>query len=556
MEKLTLYERLHVHVAKKELKKLFEKIGVNYELTSKDTPEYPQCTFDYKYTNQYSFSCARDLEQVLDYLSEQLKTIEQSKCSNGYIFLASHEIELLEWIKLFDVEWSEFLRKLSENLRTFSIHFILEGSNQCITVLEQENTYEVYKKPLLSASQIAEQNIERFIADFKASKGEIPNGRHRLLTLAEDSEPFFQLCQYFLSTDTDTSDVASEKQQFGSLLVEVLNLPNNKEKNQKWVIKHAALQFPELFHAHLAGCPEALAWRNLPPVQIEPFKQKLLAPEISTSDKRALLECLLQTRDLATVQFAYQFAVDTNINPACNAPIDDDDLELVGFTVRDGNVVSYCHQPVFHLQFPSQYLYRYAGKHPPPYQHPTYHLSPLEQRYQFGGVLQDDEKNPFSHLITLDPIPEGLPIIGLNKLTLGIHLAILNQTFEPVYYQHDPQGNPHPMASAIFEPKWVELPIKATQVALAKTPSRWVLQSDLHGFDEENLFRLGGEPTWIQNAEVLECPVCQTKMDFLMQLASQLPDLENQEILFGSGGICYIFWCDACNVNGYIQQCT
>ncbi|WP_302685230.1 hypothetical protein [Acinetobacter bereziniae] len=41
-----------------------------------------------------------------------------------------------------------------------------------------------------------------------------------------------------------------------------------------------------------------------------------------------------------------------------------------------------------------------------------------------------------------------------------------------------------------------------------------------------------------------------------MQLDTDLPDMENGEVYFGSGGICYVFWCDQSQVSGYLVQCT
>ena len=92
-------------------------------------------------------------------------------------------------------------------------------------------------------------------------------------------------------------------------------------------------------------------------------------------------------------------------------------------------------------------------------------------------------------------------------------------------------------------------------VTLAKTPDRWVFQ---HFNSRENLFKLGGEPTWVQPAEVLTCPLSGEKMDFIMQLDSELPaEVEDDIVQFGlDAGICYVFWCDRTKVSGYLMQST
>ena len=127
-----------------------------------------------------------------------------------------------------------------------------------------------------------------------------------------------------------------------------------------------------------------------------------------------------------------------------------------------------------------------------------------------------------------------------------------------VFYQHDEKG--YPIKINTRTDYKIDYPfdnaIKETFVRFALTPSRWKFQSWGSSNSRESLFRLGGEPTWIQGAEVLVCPICGEKMDFLMQLDTDLPDVKDSELMFGSGGICYIFWCNKTKVSGYIMQCT
>ncbi|WP_304344886.1 hypothetical protein [Campylobacter showae] len=52
------------------------------------------------------------------------------------------------------------------------------------------------------------------------------------------------------------------------------------------------------------------------------------------------------------------------------------------------------------------------------------------------------------------------------------------------------------------------------------------------------------------------CPICGEKMGFLIQLDSELPSCEDGELLFGSGGILYVFWCESSRVSAFFMQCT
>lgn len=178
-----------------------------------------------------------------------------------------------------------------------------------------------------------------------------------------------------------------------------------------------------------------------------------------------------------------------------------------------------------------------------------------DKHFAFGGLIQEDSHNPFIHLVTFEEIPKGLNIKSLERLKLGMHIRELNE-YSEIFYQHDQFGEPTKIGDTTVVESYPDLAIKHTQICFSETPSRWLYQSWGSSNGRENLFRLGGEPTWIQSPQVLTCPVCNEKMDFLMQLDTDLPDMENGEVYFGSGGICYVFWCDQSQVSGYLVQCT
>lgn len=90
----------------------------------------------------------------------------------------------------------------------------------------------------------------------------------------------------------------------------------------------------------------------------------------------------------------------------------------------------------------------------------------------------------------------------------------------------------------------------------AQMPRRWFWQAWGCSNSRENLNRVGGEPSWIQDAEYPSCPSCDKLMPYLFQLDSDLPTAGGGEWLWGSGGIAYGFWCDGCRISGVIWQCT
>lgn len=218
----------------------------------------------------------------------------------------------------------------------------------------------------------------------------------------------------------------------------------------------------------------------------------------------------------------------------------------------------YCSQRVYHIIFPRGYFGAPYASHLAKY-HPTWRFEGGEAGYRLGGVLDEadgDAQNPLFHLITLDPLPRDLPVRSLPRLILAAHVREINEG-EVVFYEHDAQGMPRRIGERTQIEYVQDEPIMECEVALAPTPSRWAAQDWGMSNSRQNLARIGGEPSWIQGAQVPTCPICGEKMEFLMQLDSELPSCEQGgEVYFGSGGILYVFWCEWTRVSGFFMQCT
>ncbi len=407
------------------------------------------------------------------------------------------------------------------------------------------------------------------IAEFKDKGWQVQQLYKRIFDLCANSEDIFSFCKLFLvefekgaTIFDDSLSYVSEK-QFAELIVLALAILKDKDnENAAEVIHYASLQFPELLHQHLELIFELkpnessyysdFPWRYLSSDSLAYYKERLVNPTSEKSEKQKLFNCLLETRDIKALQFAMQYAQETKLFDTAYYLIAS--LEEVGFTMRNGKIERYCSDTVKHFCFPSNYFSINNPIQINKKQHPTWNLISKKNQYAFGGEINED--SAFTHVVTLDSlILNTIGITGLEHLTLGVHINELNEN-GIVFYQHNTDGTPQVIGELLNDIELSESPIKATQILLADTPKRWRNQSWGSANGRENLFRFGGEPTWIQGASVLTCPICTEKMSFILQLDNDLPNIKNSEVYFGSGGMCYAFWCNKDKVSGYIMQCT
>ena len=118
-----------------------------------------------------------------------------------------------------------------------------------------------------------------------------------------------------------------------------------------------------------------------------------------------------------------------------------------------------------------------------------------------------------------------------------------------LFYGHLDNGSEKGLTNEIrIEYPYSNYPLKETIVDLAFTPKEFERQKW-----EGNCNRLGGDPIWVQEPEKLKCPNCVQDINYIFQLDSGLPDLNERNssgIMFGNDGMLYAFWCDKARISG------
>jgi hypothetical protein len=219
-------------------------------------------------------------------------------------------------------------------------------------------------------------------------------------------------------------------------------------------------------------------------------------------------------------------------------------------------------QASYHIVFDKQYQLKMRVDNG----HPTCALEPLnDTEYLFGGNLGDKNDQHLNQLISLNPVPKNIGVTNLPQLTLAINFQLFfyaQVQNKLLVYQHDADGYPTLMTKGIVPGEYDRRPLLEAKVKLATTPLEWAKQK----WEDGNINKLGGIPTWVQYPEFPKCPTCGRQMKFLIQLNNDLPvseprrleddSIHKDTIMFGNDGICYGYWCDKDKVSGYIWQCT
>ncbi|TWO68661.1 DUF1963 domain-containing protein [Caenimonas sedimenti] len=325
------------------------------------------------------------------------------------------------------------------------------------------------------------------------------------------------------------------------------------------LVAHASLQFPDLLHPHLGQIFEARPnkdtyyeqwpWRSSGEAAGEHLLDVLACPPSEAAALRAWL-CLLETRHetLLRVAEAKADAVPLEL------PFADYLLEI-GFAWPHGPMYT---SEVSHLIFAEGYFTAPRATWTARTLHPSWHVEGTGVACRVGGCAAGTCGlcgGQLHHLLTC-PLPAGNGESTCEPIAFVTCLSCLGWE-KPLLSYHHPVGDcPRSLDVGNIVPQFPALPLRETVAQLTPTPSRWRWQDWGLSNSRENLCRVGGYPTWVQSAEYPACPGCEERMRFVLQLDSELPTENDGEWLWGSGGVCYAFWCASCRNSSLFWQCT
>jgi hypothetical protein len=339
------------------------------------------------------------------------------------------------------------------------------------------------------------------------------------------------------------------------------------------IVAYASFQALSALHPHLCriflhrpnanSYYETCPWRESGEQHLDYLQDVIERRSSSDESRKRAWVAMLQTRDTRAVELAISFS--GTIASAINSSSPSDwilaNLHLVGFHTENNTLRRSCSDTVYHLRFSGTF---FDGQTRPVWLervHPTWCLDTFSTGIQFGGNANGFCSlcgGTLHRLVTLDPVPPSLPVSGLPRLDLATCLSCLGWERQQSFYRHDENGNPANIAydGPAISPQFPVGALKSGEVNLTMTPHRWYWQDWGLSNSRQNLNRIGGEPCWIQDVEYPTCPLCGKLMQFLIQLDSDLPTEKGGEWLWGSGGICYGFWCNECRTSGFLWQCT
>lgn len=337
------------------------------------------------------------------------------------------------------------------------------------------------------------------------------------------------------------------------------------------VICYASFQCPSALHAHLnrifrirpnAGTYfEPYPWRESGDRHLAYLQGIMEDPNRATEECRRAWAALCQTRTSRAIEVAVSQA--NTVKPPDGSVEQwlEVELHVVGFHREGSSLGRLCPHVLYHIQFDERFFERLSRPPWLAWVHPTWRLPGRANSASFGGVSQAKCSvcgSSLHRLLILDPVPSGVGITRLRKVELATCLSCLGWEVPRLFYRHDASGTPRNVNydGPLVRPEFPVGPLREAVVGLAETPPRWYWQDWGCSNSRENLNRVGGEPCWIQNPEYPRCPSCADIMPYLFQLDSDLPTADGGEWLWGSGGILYGFWCDGCQISGFLWQCT
>lgn len=285
------------------------------------------------------------------------------------------------------------------------------------------------------------------------------------------------------------------------------------------VIQYASFQCPSTLHPHLDrifwippnagyGC---YPWRESEDQHFGFLRKVIENTDFPEEDRRRAWTALCETRHTKLIKYAISWVIAVFPSNWTCAEWLLARLHLVGFHQENQSLHRICPDSLYHLQFPEAF---FEPEFRPPHLariHPTWKLPESLQSVPFGGkgkgrCLLCGET--LHRLLVLDPIPPGLRITRGKRLELATCLSCLGWERQPLFYRHTKNGSPVNIGydGPSVKPQFPAGPLREAEIGLASTPRRWFWQDWAGSNGRENLNRVGGEPSWIQDAEFPNCP--------------------------------------------------
>jgi hypothetical protein len=353
---------------------------------------------------------------------------------------------------------------------------------------------------------------------------------------------------------------------------------NKDNESAEAVFRYGSLQCVRALHPHLrelfdlapnadSKCEE-WPWRAADSRCASHLLKIITAPTELPQQRRKAWMCMLETRDLDVIRSAlkYQLHVDLNLQRRKYGLPDTltakEYLHDVGFEEQPSGLRQLFTEGVRHLVFDEDYFDSSRPAWLRRSNHPTWisNEGSVAPEIEFGGDGRSicgrcgNQMHRLLHCAREKDLPRI--VNGLETLTLETCLSCLGWEQQPLFYRHVDNGLPTCLSTESKQPEFPAIALKPTIARLIDHGERWCWQDWGCSNSRENLNRIGGHPTWVQSSEYPQCPDCKITMRFLLQLDSDFPNINNEEWLWGSGGILYAFWCNSCRISGLLWQCT
>ncbi len=341
------------------------------------------------------------------------------------------------------------------------------------------------------------------------------------------------------------------------------------------IVNFAALQKPDSVHPYLdtftiSGekwwTAPSLAWRGSGSLDQERLLRQMESSDTLVFEDRIIaFGLLLETRDEQVILDAIKKANAIKLFADDNQELLQANLGTVGLELDGGSIRKLHSDEVLHIAFPKDY---FAAQKPAfltrdkTYQ-PTWQLqeqSLIRPDAIIGGLVEARCKicsNQLHRLIeitnssALSEFYKNGPLIFVTCLTCQGKTGIYE-----LFFAHSQNGEiDHIYEGVPIVPEIVEPSFAYTEVNLVDNGPRWTIQDAALSNSWENLHRVGGSPTWIQDSEYLKCPKCSKTMYFGAQIDSGLKLTDGSEWMWGDSGICYLYFCGHCSVTGVTYQC-